>query len=1035
MSQRYFDSAALVDRLCNASDKDRNITFLVGSAISVPDYVGGHGVPGVPGMIDLIREEFRGTKAGEEIDQKIKGNLADQYRIAFEFLLGRRGQGAVNRVVRTAVWQSVSTRNWPSDLPDVVPGDAGDDICSFLETVVDTWVLPRAVDTLGNLLASYPETFGGAVLTTNFDPLIEVSVLKHGGRHYRTVLHDDGKLGQTTAKGTHIVHLHGYWYGYDTLHTPYQLMQARPQLSRSLSRVVEASTLVVLGYGGWDDVITGTLMDLLADSESNPEIVWAFHRDDAATIEVANERLLDGLSPGIGRGRVTLYKGIDCHAVLSEVVEQMKPSQPSNSDSGNISRIANAVSEKPGTGVGQGLRIEINIAMPQETSSDTDRPLFVDDWVGREHELRLLASSNAPVALITGIGGQGKSGLAGRFLQQNASIAGERFEIWDWRDCREESDRLNTLILRIIERISDGAFDGTRIESNSTKALIGVLFNVLKDKRALLVFDNVDQYVDLETFEPVKGLEVLISEAQARNHESLFLFTCRPDMAVDESRAVKLSLPGLSVDETADLLAACGVRKEDRLLAGELHETTEGHPLWIRLVAMQATRFGGGLREALDLVRRGGATLPQTTRTIWNQLSDQQRRVLRTMAELDRPETESRLLDFLPGVNINRVNRALKTLRSFHLVETRTKPEGEPLLGLHPIIREFVRSSFPKSDRERYVGSILGFLEREIDRFKNLLSQEPAYEILEHWARKADFLIRFGHLEAATSTIAEIVVPLVQRGYSEELIRLAMLLFNGINWAEACSAYRTFDVVFQQCLRQMVQVRHEATEELLKRYGDAIPGRSTQYVLLCDLWCYADWHSGKYESAIRWGEEGKRLKARTSVDTGYSTAHNLALSLRDAGRVDEALEIFLGGESLEAVVTPRERIEGKGADFYGNIGRCLFLDGRVDYAETCYLKSAQLLEDNRSPSNRIHRGYIRNWIAELLAQKLEFEHAAAIYRSAVCMWEESTPPRARQAEEKLRELVVEHQELGIYLDRAAQEVEVAFERWLNYRGN
>ena len=1031
MTQRYFDSTALIDRLCHASDSDRNVTFLLGSPISVPDYVGGHGVPGVSGMIDLIREEFEGTKAGSEFDQKLKGDLTDQYRIAFEFLHGRRGQGAVNRIVRTAVWRSLAARNWPSDLPNVAPEDADDATCSALETAVDAWVLPRAVDTLGNLLASYPDTFGGAVLTTNFDPLIEVSVLKHGGRHYRTVLHDDGKLGQTVAEGTHIIHLHGYWYGYDTLHTPYQLMQPRPQLSKSLARVVEASTLVVLGYGGWDDVITGTLIDLLADSESNPEIVWAFHGDDTASIEAANNRLLDGLSPGIGRGRVSLYRGIDCHSVLSEVFEQLKPSYTSKSDPANVSRIATIVKEKPRRDTGQGLRVEIDIAMPQEPSSDPDRPLFVDDWVGREHELRLLASSNTPVAFITGIGGQGKSGLAGRFLQQNATKVGDRFKTWDWRDCREESDRLNTLILRIIERLSGGIFDGTRIENNNIKALIGVLFHVLKDKRALLVFDNVDQYVDLETLEPIKGLEVLVSEAQARSHGSLFLFTCRPDITVDESRTVKLSLPGLSVDETEDLLAACGVRKEDRQLAGELHATTEGHPLWIRLVAMQAIRLGSGLREALDLVRKGGATLPQTTRTIWDQLSNQQRRVLRTMAELDRPETESRLLDFLPGVNVNRVNRALKTLRSFHLVETRTKPEGEPLLGLHPIIREFVRNSFPKSDRERYVGSILGFLEREIDRYKNLLSQEPAYEIMEYWARKADFLVRFGHFEEATSTIAEIVVPLVQRGYSEEMIRLAMLLFNGINWAEACLSYRAFDVVFQQSLRQMIQVRHEATEELLRRYEDAIPGRGTQYILLCDLWCYADWYSGKYESAIWWGEEGRRLKARTPVDTGYSTAHNLALSQRDAGRVDAALEFFLDGESLEAVAAPGKRIEGKEAHFYGNIGRCLFLDDRVDQAVACYVKSAQLLEDARAPSNRLQRGYIRNWIAELLTRKLKFEQAAAIYRAAVCMWEESSPPRAQQAEEKLKELVKEHPELGIYLDRADREVEVVFERWLN----
>ena len=47
-------------------------------------------------------------------------------------------------------------------------------------------------------------------------------------------------------------------------------------------------------------------------------------------------------------------------------------------------------------------------------------------------------------------------------------------------------------------------------------------------------------------------------------------------------------------------------------------------------------------------------------------------------------------------------------------------------------------------DREKYVGAILGFLDQMIGRFKNLLSQEPSYEILEHWTRKAELQITFG---------------------------------------------------------------------------------------------------------------------------------------------------------------------------------------------------------------------------------------------------------------------------------------------------
>ena len=95
--------------------------------------------------------------------------------------------------------------------------------------------------------------------------------------------------------------------------------------------MVAESTLVVIGYGGWDDVIAQTLVELLSDSESNPEIIWAFHKNDTAAIEMSNERLLSILAPGIGRGRVSLYRGIDCRSVFSNIYEQLKPSYPAAS--------------------------------------------------------------------------------------------------------------------------------------------------------------------------------------------------------------------------------------------------------------------------------------------------------------------------------------------------------------------------------------------------------------------------------------------------------------------------------------------------------------------------------------------------------------------------------------------------------------------------------------------------------------------------------------------------------------------------------
>ena len=57
--------------------------------------------------------------------------------------------------------------------------------------------------------------------------------------------------------------------------------------------------------------------------------------------------------------------------------------------------------------------------------------------------------------------------------------------------------------------------------------------------------------------------------------------------------------------------------------------------------------------------------------------------------------------------------------------------------------------------------------------------------------------------------------------------------------------------------------------------------------------------------------------------------------------------------------------------------------------------------------------------------------AAASYRGAVCMWEESSPPRAAEAEEELKKLVAEHPECGRYVEEVDWKVEEEYARWLS----
>ena len=652
-------------------------------------------------------------------------------------------------------------------------------------------------------------------------------------------------------------------------------------------------------------------------------------------------------------------------------------------------------------------------------------------WAGREDDLALLETAHTPLAFITGIGGQGKSALAGEFLRLFAIESQDHFEHWDWRDCREESDRLGTQLLQIIERFSGGKIKSEYLEVADLRAIVQVLLQILDNQRVLFVFDNVDQYIDLNSLQPTKGLDVLVAEIQSRAHRSFFIFTCRPNVQIDESRSVRLPLSGLSEHDTQALMGARPEFRKFLHLSRDLHQTTQGHPLWTTLIMMQAGRHPRGLAGVLAESHEDNASLPDTTQTIWNNLTKQQRNVLLTMAELDRPEPESMLLDFVPGLNANRVGKAIRSLKSFHLVETRTRASQEPLLGLHPVIRAFVRTNFSIKERERNVTPILNFLDRMIGRFRPELYQAPSYHVLEHWTRKADYLITFGRFENAVDTIEDIGDALISRGYSEELIRVTVRLLSVCDWSVACISYRNFDSMFSRCLRHMIQGGHEDADDLLTSYEKAIPGQSAQFILLADLRCYASWFASDFNTAIGWGERGKALKDREGVDTVFSTDHNLALARRDAGRRGEALEFFLRGETLAVVVESGEPEEGKGGEFYGNIGRCLFLDGRTQDALACYKKSAKVLEKGIDLENIFNRGYIRLWLGELLESTGDYRLAGVFYSCAILVWRQYSPPRAELAQEWLDRVVAASPEELDFLDVPEVTLEAQYRQWLD----
>ena len=416
-----FDQQALLERLtAGLAGSDRRIVFVLGSALTAPTVPGGRGVCGVDEVIDIIASEFS-TEQRSALDRDLSGS-DNRYQEAFRFLLGRRGPQAPGQIIRRAV-SAARDRAAIGGSGYVLDGATTEEACRGFEADVSGWHLTPGARAVGELAVGHPRTFGQTILTTNFDPLIEVAITAAGGHYFRTVMHGDGNLLLTSGDGAHVVHLHGYWYGSDTL---------RNQI------------VVVLAYGGWDDAFTQALVEVAMDDGAFPEIIWCF-RDAQPSIR---GQLLRLLRPGLDRGRISFYAGVDCHVFLPALVDGWSRLEPTTAPRRLAPLRPSPRSETDVTDIALGRQIPR--VRPALLSVEENGPPVLEHYVGRGDDLSRLETAAWRVAFITGIGGQGKSALAAAFFNRSSSV--EDFDHRLWRDCKEVSEKFEDQLIETSRR-------------------------------------------------------------------------------------------------------------------------------------------------------------------------------------------------------------------------------------------------------------------------------------------------------------------------------------------------------------------------------------------------------------------------------------------------------------------------------------------------------------------------------------------------------------------------------------------------------
>ena len=269
----------------------------------------------------------------------------------------------------------------------------------------------------------------------------------------------------------------------------------------------------------------------------------------------------------------------------------------------------------------------------------------------------------------------------------------------DWRDCREEANKIYGQIVAIIERLTQGTVQGSQLVGADDESLVRFFFDILGQKSALLIFDNIDQYVDLETGRVIGTLQFVFRHALTARHKARFIVTCRPNLEYADDGFLEIRLPGLTLDDTMNLFQFRGVKiTEEHVRSGikTAFELTQGHALWLNLIATQVARMTATLDALIgDLRRSASSHLPNTMlRSIWKTLTDKQKTVLRCLAESPKPEPEERLAEYVSAIlNWNQYRRAIRVLQNLNLVVIKRDETGRDTFELHPLIREFIKTN------------------------------------------------------------------------------------------------------------------------------------------------------------------------------------------------------------------------------------------------------------------------------------------------------------------------------------------------------
>ncbi|MDB5055737.1 MAG: hypothetical protein JWM44_3787 [Bacilli bacterium] len=633
---------------------------------------------------------------------------------------------------------------------------------------------------------------------------------------------------------------------------------------------------------------------------------------------------------------------------------------------------------------------------------EVDPVPLVSDWVGRENEIKRLFNPNLRAASITGMGGQGKTGLASAFFRKFAKSTERSYEFGVWIDCREVPKTLHAKIIDSLEAISMGTEKTSLYAQESIENTAKRYLGHLKSKKMLIVFDNIDSYIVKDSESATQELKPFVDVILDNEHESFIIFTCRDAFNDQRGSFRHIPLNGLMENEVKEFFKKRGislVENNAEIYCDKLTELTLGHPWWLGLIAGQLVSDRDNLKSIVKRFWKEGAShdarIAEYFKDLWSELKVDQQSLLRYIVNSPRPLNEDEIIQLMtyeygPDKTVKTIRRLE---RAWLLEKHEVTQSGNMAFQVHPLMRQYIHKTYPIDKQKNYFvrcltfflknKRVIAFLFTNNNDMDDVSNENLSFNSL---IDSLDACLVSRNFDTAYALLRIYWKRLDSESQHHKFVSIACRVMDSISWTDidVINTPTKIELLGNLINQLGLSGDIEQRDLYINKIQQIINQDSQAYGSFLSILAHIEWqHNSDYGKSLSYISEIESIKYQSEDKYVFEVWDMNSLKgiiLRDTGNLEAAAAIFEENSVLRNTVHN-----------IGNLAKTYLSQKKYNEAEQLLIKCIESLSKKGTFLQTTNLGYAYLWLSEVMRETNRERESKAFFILANHIWLEHAP--------------------------------------------